>query len=120
MNRPKASTKVNKVVTPSLAFASQSAQGRVDDPGMDELSRKMLSWGRLWFGASRDGAPTEKHDLVRERLLSWLELCIGHQARTVVTRRAEEVSLATSTPLLTAFLGRRAMLKLSRRVLNDL
>jgi hypothetical protein len=101
-------------VSPSLVFAAKSGEDRV----IDELSRKMLSWSHLWFGSSGSCAPTEER-LVRERLLSWLERCIGRQARAVFTSRVEDVSLATSTPLLTAFLGRRAVLELSRRVLND-
>jgi hypothetical protein len=90
-----------------------------EDRVIGELSRKMLSWSRLWFGSSGGTAPTEEN-LVRERLLSWLERCIGRKARAVCTRRVEDVSLATSTPLLTAFLGRRAVLELSRRVLTGL
>lgn len=103
-------------VTPALNFAAPSGNDRV----MDELSKKMLSWGSLWFGPSGSCAPAEEHNLVRERLLSWLDRCIGRQARAVLSSRIEDVSLATSTPLLTAFLGRRAMLELSRRVLSDL
>ena len=106
---------INEGVSPSLIFAAQSGEQEID-----ELSQKMLSWSGLWYGASDGCAPTEEHHLVRERLLSWLERCIGRQARAVVTNRVEDVSLATSTPLLTAFLGRRATRELSRRVLNNL
>jgi hypothetical protein len=91
-----------------------------EDPVADELSRKMLSWGGLWFGSSGSRASAEEHHLVRERLLSWLDRCIGRHARAILSNRVEDVSLATSTPLLTAFLGRRAMVELSRRVLSDL
>lgn len=104
-------------VSPSLIFfADQSG----DDLAMDDLSKKMLSWSRLWFGPTGSCAPTEAHKLVRDRLLSWLRLCIGQQASGVMASRGEDVSLATSTPLLTALLGRRAVRELSRRVLNDL
>ncbi len=103
-------------VTPSLISGAQSSEDRA----VDELSRKMLSWSGLWFGSSGSCAITQEHYLVRERLLSWLERCIGRQARAVLSSRVEDVSLATSTPLLTAFLGRRAMVELSRRVLSDL
>jgi hypothetical protein len=116
MERRRTLSKVDGGVSPSLIFAAQSGEDQV----FDELSRKMLSWGRLWFGPSGNGAPTGENYLVRERLLSWLERCIGRQARAVFTSRGEDVSLATSTPLLTAFLGRRAMLEVSRHVLNDL
>lgn len=100
---------------PSLAFAAGSSE----DPFVDEFSRKMLSWSGLWFGSSASNAPTQEHFVVRERILSWLECCIGRHARTFLTSRVEDISLANSSPLLTAFLGRRAMLELSRRVLND-
>lgn len=109
-------SEVDEGVSPSLIFAAKPGE----DPLVDELSRKMRSWRDLWFGSSESSAPTEEHHLVRERLLSWLERCIGRQARAILTSRVENVSLATSTPMLTAFLGRRAMLELSRRVLNDL
>jgi hypothetical protein len=107
---------IDKNVSPSLIFSAQPGE----DPAMDELSRKMLSWSRLWFGPTGSSAPTEEHYLVRERLLSWLVRCIGRQARGVLTSHGEDVSLATSTPLLSAFLGRRAVRELSRCVLNDL
>jgi hypothetical protein len=102
--------------TPSSVLSLQSSEDR----GADELSRKMLSWSGLWFGSSGTCAITQEHYLVRERLLSWLGRCIGRQACAVLSSRVEDVSLATSTPLLTAFLGRRAMVELSRRVLSDL
>jgi hypothetical protein len=107
---------IGENVSPSLILSAHSAE----DPVIDELSRKMLSWSHLWFGSSGSCAPTEEHYLVRARLLHWLERCIGRQARGVLRSRGENVSLATSTPLLTAFLGRRAMRELSRCVLNDL
>lgn len=107
-------------VSASLISAAQSGKEQLEDRGIDELSRKMYSWSNLWFGPSGSSASTEEHTLVRERLLSWMERCIGLQAHTVLTKRAEDVSLATSIPLLTAFLGRRAMIEISRRVLNDL
>lgn len=109
-------SEIDEGVSPPLLFAVQSC----DDLAIDELSRKMLSWSHLWFGSSASCASTEEQYLVRERLLSWLERCIGRQARGVLTSRVEDVSLAMSTALLTAFLGRRAMRELSRRVLSDL
>lgn len=98
----------------STSPALTVSPGPFEDPVLDELSRKMLAWSRVWFGSeSSDGAA------VRERLLYWLTRCIGGKAGSMLTDRAEDLSLAMSTPLLTAFLGRRAMLELSRRVLND-
>jgi hypothetical protein len=116
MERRRTLSESDKGASPSLIFAAQSGE----DLAIDELSRKMLSWSRLWFGSSGCSAPTEEHYLVRERLLSWLERCIGRQARAVLTSHSEDVSLAASAPLLSAFLGRRATRELSRRVLNDL
>lgn len=115
MERRRALSEVDQGVSPAPIFAVPFGE----DPGIDELSRRMLSWSSLWFGSSGGRAPTDER-LVRQRLLSWLERCIGRQAHDVVTSRVEDVSLATSSPLLTAFLGRRAMRELSRRVLNDL
>jgi hypothetical protein len=80
----------------------------------------MLSWSGLWFGTSEDCALDEKHLLVRQRLLSLLKRCIGCEASGILASRDENISLASSAPLLTAFLGRRATRELSRRVLNNL
>jgi hypothetical protein len=115
MEQRRTLSEIEEGVSPSPIFTTQSGEDRE----IDELSRKMLSWSRIWFGSRGSCAPTEEH-LVRQRLLSWLERCIGRKARGVLTSRVEDVSLATSTPLLTAFLGRRAMRELSRHVLNDL
>lgn len=115
MERQRALSEVDEGVLSSPIFAAEFGEDR----RIDELSRRMLSWSSLWFGSSGSGAPTEEN-LVRQRLLSWLERCIGRQVRGILTSRVEDVSLATSTPLLTAFLGRRAMREVSRRVLNDL
>jgi hypothetical protein len=106
---------IDENVSPSLILSAHSAE----DPVIDELSKKMLSWSRLWFGSSENSETTEEHYRVRERLLHWLKRCIGRKAGAVLTCQVENVSLATSTPLLTALIGRRAMLELSRRVLND-
>jgi hypothetical protein len=116
MKPSRTSPQIDASATPSSIFAAESSE----DQTIDELSRKMLSWSGLWFGSSDNCQPTENQSLVRKRLLSWLERCIGLKARAVLSDRAEDVSLATSTPLLTAFLGRRAMVELSRRVLSDL
>lgn len=119
MGGPKAPSNRGKGPSPSLKLPALPCGDSVQDPVMDELSQKMLSWSRLWSGTLENGEPTAEHYRVRMHLLFWLKRCIGHEASAVVTTRVEEVSLATSTPLLTAFLGRRAMLELSRRVLND-
>lgn len=101
-----------------LSLAASSAEP-AEDAVLDELSRKMLSWSNLWFGVSESQEQTAEDYRIRQHLLHWLGRCIGQEASAVLTDRVQDVSLATSTPLLTAFLGRRAMLELSRRVLND-
>lgn len=116
MERQRMSSEIDGDVSPPITFAAQSGE----DPALDELSRKILTWSRLWFGSSGNCAPTEENYLVRERLLSWLDRCIGRRAHGVLTRRTEDVSLAMYTPLLTALLGRRATRELSRLVLNNL
>lgn len=116
MERQRPISEIDGSVSPSLVLAPHPGK----DLAIDELSRRMLSWSRLWFGSPENNETTEVDRLVVERLLSWLKCCIGRQARGVFTSRGEDISLATSTPLLTAFLGRRAVRELSRHVLNDL
>lgn len=89
-----------------------------NSPELEELSRQLLGWSRLWVGGR--GEHVEGMLLVRERLTAWLARCIGNRAGRLVANRAGDLSLATSTPLLTAFLGRRATRELSRHVLRDL
>lgn len=101
-------------LSPAIAVSPSPIQ----DPVLDELSRKMQAWSEAWFGCAT-GHPGLDESRVRQRLLFWLKRCLGGEARTVLANPAEDVSLAKSAPLLTAFLGRRAMVELSRRVLND-
>jgi hypothetical protein len=115
MERRRTSSSTDESVSLSGSVSADSGE----DPAVDELSRKMLSWSTLWFGSSGSAEPSEAQVRVRQRLLSCLERCIGIKVGSLLTSRAEDLSLATSTPLLTAFLGRRAMLELSRRVLNE-
>ena len=89
-----------------------------DDPVLDELSRKMQAWGGAWFGSETSDTGIEQ-SRVRQRLLFWLKRCIGGDAGAMLADPSEDLSLAKSTPLLSAFLGRRAMVEVSRRVLND-
>lgn len=114
MERQRMSSEIDAGVSPAVTTRTSG------DLALDELSRKMLSWSRLWFGSSGNSAPAEENCLVRERLLSWLERCIGRQAHEVLKSQREDVSLATYTPLLAALLGRKATRELSRRVLDDL
>ena len=91
---------------------------RFEDPVLDELSRKMQTWSEAWFGSGTAHASANE-SRVRRRLHFWLKRCLGGQAGAVLTDRTDDLSLAKSAPLLTAFLGRRAMVEVSRRVLND-
>jgi hypothetical protein len=102
-------------VAPVADSAERSAEA-----GADELSRQLLSWSHLWAGHPAGAETGSKHRLARERLATWLERCIGRRTRGLLTSHADDLSLATSTPLLTAFLGRRATRELSRQVLRDL
>jgi hypothetical protein len=87
---------------------------------LDDLSRQLATWSHLWSGPVNDADAGGKHRLVRERLLAWLERCIGRSASGLVSCQADELSLEVSTPLLVALLGRRATRELSRHVLRDL
>lgn len=113
MEEPK--TLPDTISSPAIAVRAPS----FDDPVLDELARRMLSWSKVWFGSSEGGETTAEQYRVREQLLYWVKRCVGGKATAVLSSHEEDVSLATSTPLLTALLGRRAMLELSRRVLND-
>lgn len=101
--------------SPTLAVRAPS----FEDPVLDELARRMLSWSHVWFGSAEGSATTAEQRRVRQRLVYWVKRCVGGKATEVLTSHNEDVSLASSAPLLTAFLGRKAMLELSRRVLND-
>ena len=115
MTGRRTSSEIGATHSPSFAVGAPS----LDDPVLDELSQKMLSWVGVWFGSPEGAETTAEQHRVRERLLFWVKRCIGGRATTVFASQDTDVSLATSTPLLTALLGRRAMLELSRRVLKD-
>ena len=88
--------------------------------GAAALDLQLAAWSHLWTGAAEASETAGKHHLVRKRLLSWLERCIGREASGIVSAQAEQLSLEVSTPLLIALLGRRAARELSRHVLRDL
>ena len=104
----------------ALALQSSGAADPSVEAGADELSRQLLSWSHLWAGHSANSETGIKHRLVRERLATWLGRSIGRRTSGLLTSREEDLSLATSTPLLVAFLGRRATRELSRQVLRNL
>src|SRR3569832_604740 len=115
MEEPKMLPDLDASSSPALAVRAPS----FDDPVLDELARRMLSWGRVWFGPAEGSETTAEQYRVRARLLYWVKRCVGGKATDVLTTQNEDVSLAASAPLLTALLGRLAMLELSRRVLDD-
>lgn len=105
---------------PSRGEISADAGARLREThGIEELSHQLSNWCHLWPG----GRTAESGDsalLVRERISGWLVRCFGSGAGKLITRRGGDLSLAASTPLFTAFLGRRAVRELSRHVLRDL
>ena len=48
MERRRALSEIDENVSPSLNFQAQSSE----EQAIDELSQRMLSWSRLWFGSS--------------------------------------------------------------------
>jgi hypothetical protein len=101
--------------------SSAKPPAQADAPqGIEELSQQLLSWIHLWPGNANESTSDAGHSIVRERLGAWLERCFGSRAEDLLSNRTGDVSLATSTPLFTAFLGRRATRELSRQVLKGL
>jgi hypothetical protein len=49
-----------------------------------------------------------------------MERCFGQHVQSSLRAKGSQISLASSTPIFTAFLGRRATRELSRRVLQDI
>ncbi|WP_109488949.1 hypothetical protein [Occallatibacter savannae] len=109
MERGKLPTKPDLALSPAVP---------VQDLVADELSRKMQTWSEAWFGAG-SGETSAEQSRLRQRLLFWLKRLLGDDAGTMLSENTQDLSLAKSTPLLTAFLGRKAMVEVSRRVLND-
>ncbi len=91
----------------------------VAGPAIDDLRQRLNHWSNLWSPES-DAAGTEAHRVISARLSGWLERCFGRHVAGSMRERESRVSLASSTPIFTAFLGRRATRELSRRVLQDM
>ena len=89
-------------------------------PGLDALEMRLNHWGSLWSAKSESAAPTDAQLLVAARLTRWIEHCFGQHLPSALNGDGDPISLASSMPILTAFLGRRATRELSRRVLRDL
>jgi hypothetical protein len=88
--------------------------------GLDDLQARLNHWSDLWAKSSDSAMRSEAQRLVAERLASWMERCFGQHAASSLRGNGSAISLASSTPIFTAFLGRRATRELSRRVLQDL
>jgi hypothetical protein len=87
---------------------------------LDDLQARLNHWSDLWTKGSDSAMRSEAQRLVAERLANWMERCFGQHALSSLRGGGSPISLASSTPIFTAFLGRRATRELSRRVLQDL
>jgi hypothetical protein len=87
--------------------------------GLNDLNERLDRWGQLW-SAGRENADTSAQELITKRLTHWMRFCFGERMPTSLHGNGEPVSLSSSMPILTAFLGRRATRELSRRVLQDI
>ena len=88
--------------------------------GLDDLQVRLNLWSNLWAQDSESTSRSEAQQLVAERLSRWLERCFGQHVQNSLRGNQSHISLASSTPIFTAFLGRRATRELSRRVLQDI
>ncbi len=88
--------------------------------GLSDLQTQLKHWSHLWTQDSDSALHTEAQRLVAERLARWMERCFGRHLESSLRGKGAPISLASSTPIFTAFLGRRATRELSRRVLQDI
>jgi hypothetical protein len=88
--------------------------------GLNDLQARLNRWSHLWTQESESATSTQAQQLVAERLALWMERCFGQHVHSSLRGKGSEISLASSTPIFTAFLGRRATRELSRRVLQDI
>lgn len=88
--------------------------------GLDDLQMRLAQWTHLWTHENESAIGAEAQQLVAERLSRWMERCFGQHAQSSLRGKGKPISLASSTPIFTAFLGRRATRELSRRVLQDI
>lgn len=100
--------------------ASLAGAGEPGPAGLEELSARLHSWSSLWGEHPEGGPASDERHVVRERLVGWLGRCFGPKMPEALQQEGNGISLASSTPIFTAFLGRRATRELSRRVLRDL
>jgi hypothetical protein len=88
--------------------------------GLDDLQVRLSQWSNLWAQDCESTSRSEAQQLVAERLGRWIERCFGQHVQSSLRGGDSQISLASSTPIFTAFLGRRATRELSRRVLQDI
>jgi hypothetical protein len=88
--------------------------------GLSELQTRLDQWSHLWSQDTDPAIRTSAQELVAERLAGWIERCFGQHVESSLRGKDNPISLASSTPIFTAFLGRRATRELSRRVLQDI
>lgn len=115
--KPRKTTKTRFLRTPASVAPSEAQPA--PGPALDHLRDRLDHWGQLWAPEGEAGS-TEAHRVVAARLSGWLERCFGRHVLGSMRGRESRVSLASSTPIFTAFLGRRATRELSRRVLRDM
>ena len=87
--------------------------------GLNDLSERLSRWGHLWSPGGDASEHSNAQELVTKRLTRWMEHCFGEHMPASLQGEGDPISLASSMPVLTAFLGRRATRELSRRVLHD-
>jgi hypothetical protein len=87
--------------------------------GLADLQARLSHWSRIW-SVDQESSPSEAQRVLAERLCGWIERCFGKNAHIAVAGQSAGPSMASSTPLFTAFLGRRATRELSRRLLEDI
>ena len=88
--------------------------------GLRDLQARLNQWSHLWTPDNESAMHSEAQQVVAERLARWMERCFGQHAQSTLGGNDSRISLASSTPIFTAFLGRRATRELSRRVLQDI
>jgi hypothetical protein len=88
--------------------------------GLHDLQTRLNHWSHLWSHDGQSGMPTEAQEIVAKRLSRWMDQCFGQHVQGTLRCKDDQISLASSTHIFTAFLGRRATRELSRRVLQDI
>lgn len=112
--------------TPAMAamHGSLPVSASLDDAasasGLDALQARLNHWSHLWAMDGASAISVETQRLVTARLMQWMDRCFGKRAHRSLRGEGGQISLAASTPIFTAFLGRRATRELSRRVLKDI